>query len=108
MPNGADYLAAVHRGLELAESRGAPFGLCLYNAGMDPYEGCSRGGNHGITREVLAAQERAVFEWCSRNDVPIAFVLAGGYCGARLNERALVERHRLTLQVGRGDVANET
>ena len=71
--------------------------MCLYNAGMDPYEGCSAGGRQGITREVLTARERAVFEWCSRLNVPIAFALAGGYVGTRLSQHALVELHRLTL-----------
>ena len=108
VPKGADYLSAVHRGLELAESHGSRFGLCLYNAGMDPYEGCSAGGRHGITREVLAAQERAVFEWCNRLNVPIAFVLAGGYVGARLNGSALVELHRLTLSAAVEAWRNET
>jgi hypothetical protein len=29
--------------------------------------------------------------------LPIAFVLAGGYAGLRLDERGLVSLHRLTL-----------
>jgi acetoin utilization deacetylase AcuC-like enzyme len=33
---GAEYLAAVQRGLDEADRRGPRFGLCLYNAGMDP------------------------------------------------------------------------
>jgi hypothetical protein len=64
---------------------------------MDPYEGCSTGGKSGITREVLAARERMVFDWCRSRELPIAFVLAGGYVGGPLDERGLVELHRLTL-----------
>ncbi len=94
---GADYLRAVQRGLDEADRRGPRFGLCLYNAGMDPYEGCSTGGKPGITREVLAARERMVFEWCMRRGLPITFVLAGGYVGPGLDERGLVGLHRLTL-----------
>jgi acetoin utilization deacetylase AcuC-like enzyme len=94
---GADYLSAVRRGLDEADRHGPRLGLCLYNAGMDPYEGCSTGGKPGITREVLAARERMVFGWCRRRGLPIAFVLAGGYVSPRLDERRLVDLHRLTL-----------
>jgi acetoin utilization deacetylase AcuC-like enzyme len=96
---GADYLAAVRRGLDQADQRGLGFDLCLYNAGMDPHEGCPQGGMRGITREVLGARERMVFDWCRNRDLPIAFVLAGGYVGPRLEERGLVDLHRLTLSV---------
>lgn len=96
---GTDYLAAVQRGLDEADRRGPRFGLCLYNAGMDPHEGCSEGGMPGITREVLAARERMVFDWCRSREVPIAFVLAGGYVGPRLDTEGLVNLHRLTLSV---------
>jgi acetoin utilization deacetylase AcuC-like enzyme len=95
----ADYLPAVRRGLDEAAGRGPRFGLCLYNAGMDPYEGCPTGGMPGITREMLAARERMVFDWCRGRGLPIAFVPAGGYVGPRLDERGLVDLHRLTLSV---------
>jgi acetoin utilization deacetylase AcuC-like enzyme len=94
---GPDYLTTVQRGLDEADRRGPHFGLCLYNAGMDPHEGCSEGGMPGITREVLAARERMVFDWCRRRDLPIAFVLAGGYVGPHLDKEGLVNLHRLTL-----------
>jgi acetoin utilization deacetylase AcuC-like enzyme len=94
--DGADYLPAVRRGLDEA-GRGPRFGLCLYNAGMDPYARCPEGGMAEITREVLAARERLVFDWCRGRGVPIAFVLAGGYVGPHLDERGLVDLHRLTL-----------
>lgn len=42
------------------------FDLCLYNAGMDPYEHCQMGGLSDITREILATRERMVFEWCQQ------------------------------------------
>ena len=60
------------------------FGLVLYNAGMDPFEGCDVGGLEGITRDVLAEREDAVFAWCRSAGLPVAFVLAGGYTGHRL------------------------
>ena len=64
---------------------------------MDPFEGCAIGGLRGITREILAARERLVFEWCEARSLPVAFVLAGGYVGDRLDEEGLVDLHRLTL-----------
>jgi acetoin utilization deacetylase AcuC-like enzyme len=93
-----DYLSTIHRCLEELERRGPRFDLCLYNAGMDPFEGCSVGGKRGITREVLAAREEMVFRWCQERHLPVAFVLAGGYAGARLDEAGLVGLHRLTMR----------
>jgi acetoin utilization deacetylase AcuC-like enzyme len=93
----ADYIPTIERRLSEADRRGVDFDLCLYNAGMDPFEDCSIGGKSGITREMLAERERLIFRWCRRRKLPIAFVLAGGYVSRRLDQRALVELHRLTL-----------
>ena len=93
----SEYLPTVRRVLEEADRQGAAFDLCLYNAGMDPSEDCSTGGQTGITHDILAERERLVFEWCSVRQLPIAFVLAGGYIGSRLDESGLVALHRLTL-----------
>lgn len=95
--HGANYLPAVDRSLKEIDRRGPRFDLCLYNAGMDPYENCSTGGMPGITREVLAGRERMVFDWCQDRHLPVAFVLAGGYIGSRLNKDGPVDLHRLTL-----------
>lgn len=95
--NSSDYLATIRRRLNEADQRGLQFDLCLYNAGMDPCEDCSAGGQPGINRQVLAQRERIVFEWCRNRSLPIAFVLAGGYVGPELDERGLVDLHRLTL-----------
>jgi acetoin utilization deacetylase AcuC-like enzyme len=92
--NGHAYLTTIRR--VLAEA--GRFDLCLYNAGMDPFEGCSLGGEDGITRKVLAAREKIVFDWCNRRGMPIAFVLAGGYVGRELSKDQLVGLHRLTLK----------
>jgi acetoin utilization deacetylase AcuC-like enzyme len=93
MVDGPEYLATIRRLLE----RAGRFDLCLYNAGMDPYEGCFIGGEAGITKDVLAAREYMVFDWCRLRKLPIAFVLAGGYVGGALDEVELVRLHRLTL-----------
>jgi acetoin utilization deacetylase AcuC-like enzyme len=94
---GVDYIPAVERMLNSITQRRMSFDLCLYNAGMDPFENCSIGGLPGITREVLAQRERMVFDWCRDRDLPIAFVMAGGDSGFRLSQDDLVSLHRLTL-----------
>jgi acetoin utilization deacetylase AcuC-like enzyme len=95
--DGASYLATVDRLLNEADRRGVRFDLCLYNAGMDPYEKCTTGGMPGITRDVLARRERLIFAWCQGRRLPVAFVLAGGYVGSRLDEAGLIDLHLLTL-----------
>jgi acetoin utilization deacetylase AcuC-like enzyme len=94
---GADYLPTIQRRLRELDERGLRFGLCIYNAGMDPHEDCPTDGKSGITRDVLATREQMVFEWCRRRRLPVAFTLAGGYIGPRLDQARLVELHRLTL-----------
>ena len=49
-----DYLPAIEQALSEVAARGLHFDLCLYNAGMDPYEGCDTGGLSGVTREMKA------------------------------------------------------
>lgn len=95
--DAASYLRAVTAGFEWLEAEAPQFDLCLYNAGMDPFEGCAIGGMHGITRAILEERERLVFQWCHRRRIPIAFVLAGGYLGPGLDQPGLVDLHRLTL-----------
>lgn len=94
-----DYLLTVKRAVAQADRIG-PFDLCLYNAGMDTYQGCGIGGLDGITAEVLAQRERIVFDWCRQRSLPVAFVLAGGYIGSHLDQATLVDLHRLTLAEG--------
>ncbi|HUS15073.1 MAG TPA: hypothetical protein VM536_08665 [Chloroflexia bacterium] len=94
--DAAAYLPAVAARLEALDAEPLP-GLCLYNAGMDPHEGCPNGGLPGITSAILAEREAMVFAWCRERGVPVAFVLAGGYVGMRLDVASLVALHRLTL-----------
>jgi acetoin utilization deacetylase AcuC-like enzyme len=91
------YLSQIENSLREIALRGPRFDLCLYNAGMDPFEGCSDGGLVGITKEMLAAREQLVFEWCRQQGLPVAFSLAGCYIGQRLDRQGLVNLHRLTL-----------
>ncbi|HZI99544.1 MAG TPA: hypothetical protein VFD22_02695 [Gemmatimonadaceae bacterium] len=80
------------------------FDLCLYNSGMDPDERCEVGGFPGITAEVLRQREQLVFSWAKQKGIPIAFVLAGGYCGQALTQASLADLHRLTIASAQGTV----
>jgi acetoin utilization deacetylase AcuC-like enzyme len=71
--------------------------LLIYNAGMDPFEGCSIGGLTGITREILQRREKLVADWCRENNVPVLFVLAGGYAGPKLDLEGVARLHLLTI-----------
>jgi len=91
------YLGEIETSLLALARRGPKFDLCLYNAGMDPFQGSSDGGLVGITREMLEAREKLVFEWCRQRQLPVAFALAGGYIGEHLDAPGLAALHRLTL-----------
>ncbi len=94
--NVADYLPTI--ATRLRESQTRRFGLCLYNAGMDPHEDGPEGALAGITDRHLRAREALVFDWCRQLQLPVAFVMAGGYLRPpRMDETRLVELHRLTL-----------
>jgi acetoin utilization deacetylase AcuC-like enzyme len=71
--------------------------LLIYNAGMDPFEGCSIGGLTGITREILQRREKLVADWCRKNKVPALYVLAGGYEGPNLDLEGVARLHLLTI-----------
>jgi acetoin utilization deacetylase AcuC-like enzyme len=106
--------APGHRELEIVRSPGryldtvqtmlagfaqqASYELVIYNAGMDPFEGCDVGGLDGITAQLLEERERLVFDWAAIHGLPVAFVLAGGYVGDRLSQHTLVTLHRHTLR----------
>ena len=91
------YLPTIVRRLEEIDARAPRFDLCLYNAGMDPHEDCEVGGLAGIDEHILSKREEMVFQWSRARNTPIAFVLAGGYIGPRLDKPMLVKLHRLTL-----------
>jgi acetoin utilization deacetylase AcuC-like enzyme len=90
------YMPTIERKLTWLEREAPRFDICLYNAGMDPFGGCSIGGMQGITQKVLRDREVAVFSWCRMRGISIAFVLAGGYIGPGLAREGLVALHRLT------------
>jgi acetoin utilization deacetylase AcuC-like enzyme len=93
------YLPTIEGKLTWLEREAPRFDVCLYNAGMDPFEGCRIGGMKGVTQKVLRDREVAVFSWCRMRGIPIAFVLAGGYINPpELEQAGLVALHRLTLE----------
>ncbi|MBI2551233.1 hypothetical protein HYV73_02700 [Candidatus Uhrbacteria bacterium] len=92
-----EYQRTIEAYLNVMERNG-PFGVCLYNAGMDPFEGSAEGGLEGITAAILRAREQFVFSWCRRTKTPVAFVLAGGYTGPSCTKDELVDLHRLTIE----------
>lgn len=56
------------------------FGECdviLYQAGADPWINDSLGGI--LTKKQLLERDRAMFDFCKENGIPIAWNLAGGY-----------------------------
>lgn len=57
-----------------------------------------------MTAQVLAEREALVFGWCCEQGIPTAFVLAGGYSGARLPREKLVGLHRLTISAAAGKI----
>jgi acetoin utilization deacetylase AcuC-like enzyme len=85
--NASCYLPTIERKLTWLEREGPTFDICLYNAGMDPFGGCSIGGMQGITQKILRDREVAVFSWCRMRGIPIAFVLAGGVLRAGASPR---------------------
>ena len=89
-----EYLDAVKRALDHLDGVDA----LIYNAGMDPFEGCAIGGKPGITREILAERERLVAQWCEDTQTPAMFVLAGGYGGKNLDLDGVARLHLPTIR----------
>jgi acetoin utilization deacetylase AcuC-like enzyme len=92
VPAGAHYLSWVRRALATFEAGAAAVAglrwLCLYNAGMDVE----------LPAEQLAARAAEVVAWSRRLEMPVAFVLAGGYVTGGRSPADLVALHRLTIE----------
>ena len=82
------YVHAVRDGAprELAESQGFQWDEGLWRMVV-----ATNGGAVAATRSAL------VFDWCRSRGTPVAFVLAGGYVGPRLDRETLVALHRQTI-----------
>ena len=95
--SGESYLGDINQMLQSVADPSS-IDLVIYNAGMDPHEDCTTGGAEGITTSVLAQREEMVFGWAKGHEIPVSFVLAGGYSGRKLTRAQLVDLHRLTIQ----------
>jgi len=87
--------------------RDVPFGLCIYYSGMDPHELCAFGGVTGFTDAVLARREEVVFEWCRQRQLPVAYMVGGGYEGKKLSRDHLVRLHRMTIESAANSAAKQ-
>jgi acetoin utilization deacetylase AcuC-like enzyme len=80
LPDGTGddaYLAALAEHLPRCFDAARP-DLVLYLAGVDVVQG-DRFGRLALTRDGLAARDRAVLEACRGRGVPVVLLLAGGY-----------------------------
>jgi len=71
------YLERLKEGLDTVFARFAPR-FVMYVAGVDPFENDQLGGLH-VTRTGMRRRDELVLNYCRRQSVPVAVVLAGGY-----------------------------
>jgi len=98
LPDGCgddDYLAAMDQALQTLTERFAP-GLVIYLAGADPFER-DRLGRLKLTARGLQARDERLFAWCGQHQLPVAFVMAGGY-GVDIEETVQLQLN--TYRVG--------
>lgn len=94
------YLPVIQQTLNTLSNKS--FDLCIYNAGMDPFEKCREDGLAGVTAQILKRREEIVFSWCAENNIPTAFTIAGGYlpkdADTEKDMHELTNLHRLTIE----------
>ena len=81
----ADYMRQVDK---IVDNINLNTDLVLYNAGTDPYP--------RISHNTLAERDATVFQYCKDNNIPCAYVLAGGYTMSQTMDE-LVQSHINTL-----------
>ena len=74
--NFAQYTLAVHEAFQQAEEWGAD--LIVYQAGMDCHQ-ADPFGSSWLSTELIEKREEMVFKLAKRSQIPLMFVLAGGY-----------------------------
>lgn len=89
MSDSSSYEWDILAALDYANTLGT-FDLCLYNAGMDPF-------NCGVSIDDLVKRETAVAAFCRDNIPATAFTLAGGYTWGGVDMSEIVNLHRLTI-----------
>jgi acetoin utilization deacetylase AcuC-like enzyme len=91
LPDGTEdesYLSHLSHALNELQSRfKAQF--IFYLAGADPYVG-DRLGRLSLSMDGLRSRDQAVFSWARERNLPLAFVMAGGY-GQDMNETAQIQ-----------------
>lgn len=74
--NFAQYTLAVHEGFHMAQAWKAD--LIIYQAGMDCHQ-ADPFGSAWFNSDLIAKREEMVFSLAKKSQIPIMFVLAGGY-----------------------------
>jgi acetoin utilization deacetylase AcuC-like enzyme len=95
--HASDYLTRLQHLLSYAEVDLQAGDLVIYNAGMDPYEGCDLGGMPGIDGVLLQQREALVTAWIRRHQLNVAACLAGGYNGADFSHQELIAMHVMSV-----------
>jgi acetoin utilization deacetylase AcuC-like enzyme len=95
--HASDYLTRLQHLLSYAEVDIQAGDLVIYNAGMDPYEGCDLGGMPGIDGVLLQQREALVTAWIRRHQLNVAACLAGGYNGADFSHQELIAMHVMSV-----------
>jgi acetoin utilization deacetylase AcuC-like enzyme len=93
--DGRNYLRTIDEALDSVLDPSS-IDLVMYNAGMDAHE--SAGGASGITESVIRERERKVFTWARSHDLPMAWVLAGGYPSSTFTIDDVARLHRITAE----------
>lgn len=94
--HGREMLSILHESLPLLMGHGKP-DLLLYQAGADPLRDDPYSPLE-LTAFDLMERDRAVFEFCKAHEIPVAWVLAGGYTP---DTTKVVEVHANTARVCR-------
>lgn len=71
-----EYLSQLDHTLELIDR---DFDLILYQAGVDIYEE-DHLGLLSISKDGIKKRDEFVFNFAQKNNIPISFVIGGGYC----------------------------
>jgi len=106
LPDGCadhDYLAALDQALQTLAQHMSP-SLVVYLAGADPFER-DRLGRLKLTARGLQARDEKVFDWCCQRQVPLAFVMAGGY-GINIGETVQLQLNTYRVALAHWQRAN--